>query len=305
MNLLVTGGTGFIGSHVCDALLRHGHRVRVLSRQAEHYRSPLPSVEYYRGDIENSSYLSEALAGMDCVVHLVSSTVPSTSNLDPVADVNSNLVSTLRLLELMRQTGPDRIVFLSSGGTVYGEPANTPVAEDEPLNPLCSYGVVKVAIENYLRMYQALYGLEPVIVRASNPYGPRQGHLGLQGLVAAFLDRLARGLPLEIWGDGEVVRDYFYVSDLAELCALVVQPGVTGTFNAGSGVGTSINQVVELIRNVTGIKPELVYQANRNFDVSKVFLDISLARDTFGWTPAVSLEEGILRHWNWLQEGRR
>ncbi len=305
MNVLVTGGTGFIGSHVCDALLAHGHRLRVYSRRHEQFRPPLSGVEYYLGDMEDTFYLSEALNGMDCVVHLVSSTIPSTSNLDPAADVHSNLVSTLKMLELMRNTGPSRIVFLSSGGTVYGEPDTVPVKESNRLSPMCSYGVVKVAIENYLGMYQSLYGLQPIVLRASNPFGPRQGRVGVQGLIAAFLNRVSTGDPLTVWGDGEIVRDYFYVSDLAELCALAVGSSVTGTFNAGSGCGSSINEVIDLIRQVTRLDPEVRYETNRGFDVSKIYLDIDSAWRAFDWKPEVSLESGIARHWEWLQSDPR
>lgn len=301
MNVLVTGGTGFIGSHVCDALLLRGHLVRVLSRKPEPYRPPLAGVEYFLGDIADTFYLSEALSGMDAVIHLVSSTVPGTSNLDPVADINFNLAGTVRMLELMRQAGPKRIVFLSSGGTVYGEPSRLPVTEEEPLNPLCSYGVTKVAIEHYLGMYAFLYDIEPVVLRASNPFGPRQGRLGIQGLVAAFLSRMLAGKPLAVWGDGEVIRDYFYVSDLAELCALAVESKETGVFNAGSGQGTSINRMIELIGSATAMKPEVHYEPQRKFDVRETYLDISKARKAFGWKPSVDLESGISRHWEWLR----
>ncbi|MCB1704811.1 MAG: NAD-dependent epimerase/dehydratase family protein [Halioglobus sp.] len=301
MNVLVTGGTGFIGSHVCDALLRRGHNIRVLSRKAEPYRPPLPGVDYFLGDIADTFYLSEALSGMDAVIHLVSSTVPGTSNLDPVADINFNLAGTVRMLELMRQAGPKRIVFLSSGGTVYGEPSRLPVAETEPLNPLCSYGVTKVAIEHYLGMYAFLYGIEPVVLRASNPFGPRQGRLGIQGLVAAFLSRILAGKPLVVWGDGEVIRDYFYASDLADLCALAVESTETGIFNAGSGQGTSINRMIELIGKATAIQPEVHYEPQRKFDVRETYLDISKARTAFGWEPVVDLESGISQHWDWLR----
>lgn len=302
MQVLVTGGTGFIGSHVCDSLLRHGHQVRVYSRRPEQYRAPLPGVEYQMGDMADPFALSEALSGVDCVIHLVSTTVPGTSNLDPVADITSNLAGTVRMLELMRQAGPSRIIFLSSGGTVYGEPSSLPVTEQEKLRPLCSYGVVKVAIENYLGMYETLYGISPVILRASNPFGPRQGHLGIQGLIAAFLSRVQAGEPLAVWGDGEVIRDYFYVSDLADLCSLAVASDATGIFNAGSGEGTSINAVLDLIRQVTGREPVVNYEPQRNFDVNATYLDIQKAETQFNWTPAVSLAQGIQYHWEWLQE---
>lgn len=301
MKVLVTGGSGFIGSHVCDSLLARGHHVRVYSRKHEHYREPLPGVEYYLGDLTDTFHLSEALSGTDCVVHLVSSTVPGTSNLDPVADITSNLAGTVKMLELMRQAGPKRIIFLSSGGTVYGEPTELPVKESEKLRPLCSYGVIKVAIENYLCMYDSLYGISPVILRASNPFGPRQGHLGIQGLVAAFLNRIKAGDPLAVWGDGEVIRDYFYVSDLADLCALAVESDAAGIFNAGSGLGTSINEMIQLIGKATGKEPVVKYEPQRNFDVQATYLDIDKASAVFEWQPKVDLETGVTRHWEWLQ----
>lgn len=301
MKVLVTGGTGFIGSHICDELLRRGHSVRVYSRREEPFRAPLPGVEYYIGEMEDTFYLSEALTDMECVIHLVSSTVPSTSNLDPVADITTNLVSTVRLLELMRRAGPKRIVYLSSGGTVYGEPVRVPVRETDELKPLCSYGVTKIAVENYLGMYAALYGLEPVVLRPSNPYGPRQGRIGVQGLIAAFLNRVQSGQALTVWGDGEVVRDYFFVTDLAELCALAIESPATGVFNAGSGKGASINDVIRLIGEVTGEQLQVDYATNRGFDVRETYLDISRARDCFGWEPRVELAEGIALHWQWLQ----
>ncbi len=302
MNVLVTGGSGFIGSHVCDQLLLRGHHVRVFSRKHEQYRPPLRGVEYFIGDLADTFYLSEALSGMDCVIHLVSSTVPGTSNLDPVSDIQSNLAGSVKMLELMRQAGPARIVFLSSGGTVYGQPSKLPVTEDEPLNPMCSYGVIKVAIEHYLGMYAALYDINPVVLRASNPFGPRQGRVGVQGLVASFLNRTHAGEPLRVWGDGEVVRDYFYVTDLAHLAALAAESDEHGIFNAGSGRGTSINRVIELIQEATGREPEVIYEPQRRFDVKATYLDINRAQRVFDWRPAVDLAEGMRRHWAWLQE---
>lgn len=302
MKVLLIGGSGFIGSHLCDLLLREGHEVRVYSRGLEKYRQPLAEVEYILGDFADQFALSEALIGVDCVVHLVSSTVPGTSNIDPAADIATNLVPTVNLLDLMRQTGPSRLVFLSSGGTVYGDPESLPVSEDHPLRPTCSYAVVKIAIEQYLSMYMNLYGIQSIVLRASNPYGPRQGRLNVQGLIATFLSRMLDGKPLEIWGDGEIVRDYFYVSDLAELCLRAVESEATGIYNAGSGVGTSINEVLDLVGEVTGIDPEVRKVASRKFDIGRIYLDIEAACDTFSWQPEVALHDGISRHWQWLKE---
>ena len=176
MRALVLGGSGFIGSHLVDALLADGQRVRVFDRQPDRFRDALTGVDYRFGSLADVSDVAEALAGVDVVFHLVSTSVPSTSNLDPVADIEGNLVTAVQLLDQMTRLDVRRIVFLSSGGTVYGNPGTSPVTETDPLRPICSYGVVKVAIENYLFMYQDLHGIEPVILRPSNPIGPRQGH---------------------------------------------------------------------------------------------------------------------------------
>ena len=165
----------------------------------------------------------------------------------------------MHLLDQMRFNDVRRIVFLSSGGTVYGNPDTAPVTEIHPLRPICSYGVVKVAIENYLFMYHDLYGIEPVVLRPSNPIGPRQGHFGIQGVVPTFLRRLLDGELIEVWGDGSVVRDYLDITDLAALCLRAGTSEVIGVFNAGSGIGTSVNDILAIIESVTGRHPEVTY----------------------------------------------
>jgi len=300
MKVLVLGGNGFIGSHVVDQLLAGGHKVRVFDRSPERYRAPLKQVEYRLGRFDDTFQVAEALQGVDAVCHLISTTVPGTSNLDPVADVQNNLVNTLHLLEQMRKKSLHRILYLSSGGTVYGNPESSPVCEDQPLKPISSYGVVKVAIENYLYMYQQLYGLQPVILRPSNPYGPRQGHAGVQGLIGTLLARALSGETLEIWGDGSIVRDYMHVGDLARLCASALESNSCGVFNAGSGEGYSINQIISMIRDLTGGKLDVRYEAARAFDVKEGGLGISSAMQQFGWKPEVELSTGIREHMEWL-----
>ncbi len=177
-----------------------------------------------------------------------------------------------------------------------------PVSEDHPLDPICSYGVVKVAIEKYLQMYEALYGLQAVILRPSNPYGPRQGTAGIQGLIAAFLGKTLRGEQLTIWGDGDVVRDYIFIEDLVELTVRAGRGAATGVFNVGSGTGHSINDVVGAIRRVTHTNPAVEYVEARAFDVRRVVLDVSKARSTFSWAPGVGIDAGVTRTWAWLQQ---
>ena len=300
MRALVLGGSGFIGSHLVDALLADGHRVRVFDRQPDRFRDALTGVDYRFGSLADVSDVAEALAGMDVVFHLVSTSVPSTSNLDPVADIEGNLVTAVQLLDQMTRLDVRRIVFLSSGGTVYGNPSTSPVAETDPLRPICSYGVVKVAIENYLFMYKDLHGIQPVILRPSNPIGPRQGHLGVQGVVPTFLRRLLDGDSIQVWGDGTVVRDYLDVTDLASLCVRAGTSDVVGVFNAGSGIGTSVNEVLSLIESVTGRKADVHHQAARSFDVQRIVLDSDLALRTFGWSTTIALDESVRRLWDWL-----
>ncbi|MCU0853487.1 MAG: NAD-dependent epimerase/dehydratase family protein [Rhodobacteraceae bacterium] len=300
MKVLVLGGCGFIGSHVVDALLARGLSVRVFDRRPEAYRAPLHGVDYRYGSFSDRMAVIDALAGVDAVIHLISTTFPGTANLDPATDVQDNLVGTITLLESMLSLGVHRIVFLSSGGTVYGVPDTVPIPETHPLRPINSYGIVKVAIESYLNMYGRLKGLSPVILRATNPYGPRQAHVGVQGVVSTFLRRVRDGEALDVWGDGTVTRDFIYVADLAALCAAVTPGETEGIFNAGSGVGASVNDIIAEIAAVSGTAPVVNYKSARAIDVPRSVLDVSLARETFGWQATTLLREGIARTWEWL-----
>lgn len=305
MKVLLIGGCGFIGSHVIDHLVAQGLQVRVYDRQPERFRPPVPGVDYRMGDLADTTQLYEAANGVQAIIHLASTTVPSTANLNPVADITGNLIATVRLLEMMRATDIRKLVYLSSGGTVYGVPETDPVAETHPLHPINSYGIVKVAIENYLFMEHKLHGLQHVILRASNPYGPRQGHTGIQGIIGTHLWRIARNEPIEVWGDGSVVRDFIHVRDLARLCVKAILSEVTGCFNAGSGEGTSVNQIVEAINRsvqATGGAPVTpIYKPGRSFDVPRVVLDITRAREDIGWTPETGLQDGIDDSWEWVR----
>lgn len=300
MRALVIGGNGFIGSHLVDALLASGFRVRVFDRAQEKYRPPLDQVEYRLGAFNDTALLSEALEGVDVVFHLVSTTVPSTSNRDPVADIESNLIGSVKLLQLMQQQGVKRIIFLSSGGTVYGIPQSDEITESHPLHPICSYGIVKVAIENYLHMFQHLYGIQSLVLRVSNPYGPRQGHIGVQGVIGTFMSRILEGEPIQIWGDGSIVRDYIYITDLAELCVKAGQSSAVGIYNAGYGRGASVLEIVEHLSTLNGATVQPTFLPSRGYDVPRVILDIGKAKAEFGWNPATDLGSGMAQTWNWL-----
>jgi UDP-glucose 4-epimerase len=300
MKILVLGGNGFIGSHVVDELLDAGHEVRVFGRRHEVWRKPLPSVNYFLGDFSNVPLLAEALQGVDLVVHLISTTVPSTSNLDPISDIQGNLESSVRLFQVMVSVNVKRIIFLSSGGTVYGIPTLIPVQEDHPLNPICSYGVVKVAVENYLGMFEKLYGLKPLIIRASNPFGPRQGHDGVQGVASTFMQKALSGEKVTIWGDGTTKRDYLYVTDLAKICRMATESELTGIFNAGSGTGLTLVELAHMIERVSGMKLNMEYKAGRLFDVREIVLNIDKARNVLNWEPEITIQDGLKLLFDWM-----
>jgi UDP-glucose 4-epimerase len=284
-----------------DHLLAAGHTVRVFDRGPERYRSPLAQVEYRLSNFDDIQMLTEALEGIDIVYHLISTSVPSTGNVDPIGDIRTNLVATVRMLQIMNKKQVNKIIYLSSGGTVYGTPGMLPIPETHPLRPTCSYGIVKVAIENYLYMFHKLIGLEYVVVRPSNAYGERQGHHGVQGVIGTFLRKALRNEKIEIWGDGSVVRDYLYVGDLARLCTRIGDNFVTTVVNSGSGIGYSIRDVVAVIESTVGNKLNVLYKPAREFDIQQVVLDCSKAQKMFSWSPSVNLVEGIKRTWYWLQ----
>lgn len=301
MQILVIGGNGFIGSHVVDALLASGCSVRVLSRHPEKYRAPLTEVDYRQHDFRDQMAMAEALVGVDAVFHLVSTTFPGTANLDPKTDVDENLIGTLSLIDTMLAMGINRLLYMSSGGTVYGIPQQIPIPEVHPLRPINSYGIVKVAIEQFMDMYRRTRGLSPIVIRASNPYGSRQGHSGVQGVVSTFLDNIRAGRGIEIWGDGSVVRDYIDVRDLAELCVLAGTSQLEGTYNAGSGQGVSLNELIDIMKLELGVELTPIYRPGRLIDVPVSVLDCLKARTDFDWYADRTLRDGIRDIWTWKQ----
>lgn len=301
MSVLVIGGNGFLGSSLVEGLRAAGSAVRVLDVAPARSDVDWSQVDYRIGGLGDARVLAEALDGVERVYHLASTTVPGSSNLDPVYDVSTNLIGSLRLIQSMVEAGVRRIVFFSSGGTVYGNPERIPVDERHPLRPISSYGVIKVAIENYLLMYQRLGMLDPLILRPSNPYGPRQSVSGMQGAIGAFLGKARAGEGVRIWGDGEIVRDYLYIDDLVELAVRAGASAECGVYNAGSGAGQSLNELCALVRELTGQSLPVEYLPGRDFDVSKIVLDIQAARTRFDWSPQVSLRDGVERTWRALQ----
>jgi len=307
---LVLGGRGFIGSHLVDALLNRGYVVRCFDRP---HVAPLgeshlanPRFELYVGDFVSEADVANAVEGCDRCFHLVSTTLPKTSNADPLFDVESNVMGTIKLLNHATSTGVKKIVFLSSGGTVYGPPIKLPIEEDHPTNPICSYGITKLAIEKYLGLYHQLHGLDYTVLRLSNPFGERQRTEASQGAVAVFLGKVLRGETIELWGDGSVVRDYFHVSDaITAMLAVTEYRGSKKTFNIGSGRGASLNEVLAIIEQVTGRKALRHHMPARAFDVPASILSVDRAKRELGWIPQVSMRDGIERMAHWLESSMK
>jgi len=304
MKALVIGGNGFIGSHLVDELLKQGWEVVVLDFQERRYGPMPPSVHFIRGDLNQTYLVREALTGVEIVFHLAWATIHETSNQDPAADITANLIPSIHLFEACRLMGVRRMVFTSSGGTVYGPAKTLPIAETHPQNPINGYGITKLAAEKYLHMFHHLHGLDYAILRPSVPYGPLQNPLGRQGAVAVFLYRIAHNLPITLWGDGSVTRDYFYISDLVRaLITTATHPlGEERIFNIGGPEELSLLQLVKHIEDTIEKKAKLEYLPARNFDASRIVLDTSLMKKTFHWQPEVEIQEGLEKTWAWMSK---
>ena len=305
MRVLVLGGNGFIGSHLVDALVARGDEIDVVGLAPKLYNVFLTQsqkVQYHQGNFSDIQFLTPLLERADVIFHLISSTIPATSNQNPIADIQDNLVATVQMLEVLRHLPKKRLIYISSGGTVYGTPQHIPVSESHPLDPKNSYGIVKVAIEKYLHMYADLYDVSSVVLRLANPYGPRQMKIGVQGFIATVLMSKLQNKPITIWGDGKVIRDYIYIDDVVSLLQRVAESREIGTFNVGSGVGYSLLNILEIAHEITQKDIQVNYLPSRNFDIPEIVLDIHRVCKTFDWQPEISLKQGMEKHWQWLQQ---
>lgn len=302
MDCLVLGGGGFIGSHVVDHLARAGHRVRLLDLRPNPHADPPAGVECIWADWTDAPALDRALTGVKAVVHLIGTTWPGRGDGNWAADVRGELAASIRLFQACADNGVRRVVFLSSGGTVYGIPSRIPINEDHPTRPICAYGGLKLAIEHYLHLSHHVSGLEYVILRGANVYGERHDLNRSQGAVNVFLRRLARNEPIELWGDGRVIRDYLYVGDLVRAIGLALTtPLQAGVFNVGSGQGVALTDLLAACAVETGLTPQIQVRPGRGCDVPANVLAIDRIRAELGWRPEVTLADGLARTWRWTK----
>jgi len=302
MRVLIAGGNGFIGSNLQKKFLTDGHKVRVYDHSKTGLLKEFSDVEYVYGEFGDKEQTREALRDVDVLYHLISTTLPETSNNDPAYDVTSNVVSTIRLLELSVEARVKRVVFISSGGTVYGIPRDIPISEDHPTDPISSYGITKLTIEKYLSLFKRLYGLEYVILRLSNPFGPYQNPLGKQGAIVVFMYNILKGRPITIWGDGSVSRDFVYIDDVIDALMLASTAEVKETriFNIGSGKALTLNELITLIEAETNCKAKLTLTPERKIDTPVNILDTRLAQTYLGWKPKFPITTGLKLMHKWL-----
>ena len=303
MRVLIMGGSGFLGSHIVDRFVNGGATVTVFDRNLERYRAPKVGVRYIIGDLGNHGSVDEVIgARFDAVVHLVSTTTPRTSNESPEFDIQTNVIGTVNLLNSCVEHHVGKLIFLSSGGTVYGDIGDAAsVDETHPTRPISSYGITKVAIESYLHMYQRLYKLDYVALRLSNPYGERQDPRNSLGALTIFLNRILAGEHIEVWGDGSVTRDFIYARDVADAIYLSTINSISGVYNVGSGEGLSIRSLLDALQQATKIAPKVIWLSGRPFDVPRIVLNCNKFRKAVGWQPSVSLNDGIELTAEWLR----
>lgn len=297
LKLLVTGGAGFIGSHVVDALIEGGHQVVVVDDLSSGAQANLnPKAHFYKLNI-TSPRLERVIAQErpEIVNHHAAQISVNLSLGKPLLDARSNILGSLNLLECCRRYGVRKLIYASSGGACVGEPENLPVDEAHPVNPLSPYGVSKHVVEHYLYLYGLLYGLQHTTLRYANVYGPRQDPSGEAGVVAIFIGRMLRGEPVIINGSGEQERDFIYASDVVEANLLALEKGDGGLYNLGSGVGTSVNEIFQRLARLMGYRRSPEHGPPLPGEVFRIYLDVTKARRELGWEPRVSLEEGLAR----------
>lgn len=295
MKLLVTGGAGFIGSHIVDALIEKGHKVVVLDDLSSGSVKNLPrKIRFIKLDVRSNNlgtlFLEE---NFDAVYHLAAQMDVRKSVADPKFDASVNIIGGLNLLESCAKYDVKKVIFASTGGAIYGEQDYFPADEKHPLRPLSPYGVAKLSFEQYLFYYKEIYGIDYVSLRFANIYGPRQNPHGEAGVVAIFTTKFLNGEKPVINGDGKQTRDYVYVGDIVDANIRALDYPGTGIFNLGTGHESDVNMLFRQLRDLTGSECEEVHGPAKKGEQLRSVLDNSLAKDVLGWEPKISLEQGL------------
>lgn len=293
--ILVTGGAGFIGSHVVDALVKAGHKVSIVDDLSTGRKGNINKNATFHNISINDSRLEEVIRKEkpDIVSHLAAQISVKVSMHDPMSDAQTNVLGSLNLLNLCHKYGVKRFIFSSTGGALYGEPSYLPCDEEHPIQPLSGYGVAKRSLELYLLAFGPVWNLPFVILRYANVYGPRQDPFGEAGVVAIFARRMLKGEPLTINGTGKQSRDFVYVSDVVNANAAALEKGTGGLYNIGTGKGTSVNEIYAHLQKSTSYKLKAQHGPAIPGEVGNIYLKSAKAKKELGWAPTVPLSEGL------------
>jgi UDP-glucose 4-epimerase len=308
MKILILGGTGFIGKNLSFFLQSIGHDVFIFDRQApniSNIKNKVPKKHFFQAEFHETEKIRSFFHQIkpEIVIHLISSLIPGTSLQNTIDDINENIVNTLRLLHLMQECNIKKIVFFSSGGTVYGNNQKDINKEDDNLYPINSYGWTKLAIEHLIRMQNFQYNINYIILRPANVYGKYQNLFGRQGLIATTMGKLIEKKDIEIWGDGSIIRDYVYVEDICQIVAKLIESedGWNETYNIGTKQGTSINTILEKIILTTGIRVPIRYLPERIVDIPTNILNNSKILSRIEGFRFTDVEVGISKMWEWVK----
>lgn len=297
MKFLVTGGAGFIASHIVDKLIEDDNQVVVIDDLSTGKEVNLnPKATFYKMDICSSEISSVfEKERPDYVNHHAAQISVVRSIREPELDVRLNIIGSLNIIEQSVKYGAKKFIYASTGGAIYGEPEYLPADEEHPVKPLAPYGIDKHTVEHYLYMYNVLYGLKYTILRYANVYGPRQDPHGEAGVIAIFSQKMLNGERPKIFGDGTATRDYVYVGDVVEANMIAIGQGDGGIYNIATNRETSVNELFSLLKNEFGFKQEAIYEDRRPGEVQRIYLTNEKAKKELGWSPKVSFEEGIKR----------
>lgn len=297
MNILLLGAAGFIGTNLAQKLSEDpDNKITLVDVNRDYFRPEVckESVSLVESPLDEHTDFDALLAGQQVVYHLVSTTTPSTTNQQVANELKANVVMTARLLDACVSCGVEKVIFISSGGTVYGKESQCPLKEDTATNPITAYGVQKVTIEKLLYLYHYMYNLDYRVVRLANPYGPYQRPNGILGAVTTFTYKALNREPIVVYGDGSVVRDFIYIDDaIRGILTIANGNSPHKTFNLGSGYGTSIRQVLDMLQCALDIPVDIQWQEGRKVDVPVNFLDMTRYEEAFGPLGTISLQEGI------------
>jgi UDP-glucose 4-epimerase len=293
--IIITGASGFIGTNLVNKLLETNiNNILALDiKESEH----LPKeVEQVVGDFSDHNLLDTIINPGDTIIHLACPTVPATSEKYIDIDINTNILGSVKMMNTAAQKKCAKFIFFSSGGTVYGDQGESPISENTTPRPQNLHGTMKLTIENYLRTFNSLHDLNYLIIRPSNPYGWKIKRSKNQGIIDVFINKIKNNEELTIWGDGNIIRDYIHINDLVECVYGLIEKNINNeTINIGTGIGTSINELINIIQDTAKKKLKINYENDRGFDLKYNVLNIEKAKKLINWQPKISLEDGIAK----------